>query len=510
MNKWTGRHQWWQLGYGFAFMTVALSLGLTLLLLPVLNRTPTALFFAAVMLSSWYRGFRAGIFATILSVLAVNYLLLPIPFKPSLALTDVLLLGIFGTVAVFTSWLNGKRIKAELALKRAKEELEIRVAERTKELQQINEQLQSSEERYRQLVELSPDAIFLQSGGQFIFVNSAAVKLYGVKTSSELLGQRVLDWVHPDYRAMVNERIQQLNEGKPVGLLEKKIIRFDGTAIDVEGIAVPFTYQNQPAAQVIIRDISLRKRAEEELHQALEKEREFSELKSRLVSTISHEYRTPLTVIQTSVELLEKYDSKLTEQRKTTHFQRIKSSIQYLTNLVSDVLFISKSEVGKLEFNPVVLNLEQCCQELVDQTRSSANSQTSISFTCNGDCTEAYLDETLLRQILTNLLSNAIKYSPQGSTVQFDLECTVSSTAQFRIQDYGIGIPAEDLPRLFESFHRGSNIGTISGTGLGFAIVKKCVDLHKGQITVESEVGVGTTVTVTLPLNPILLGQEKL
>jgi signal transduction histidine kinase len=109
------------------------------------------------------------------------------------------------------------------------------------------------------------------------------------------------------------------------------------------------------------------------------------------------------------------------------------------------------------------------------------------------------MDERLLRQIFTNLLSNAIKYSPVGSTVRFDLEC-VDGVAQFRIQDEGIGIPDADLSGLFESFYRASNVGTIPGTGLGLAIAKKCVDVHGGQITVESLVDVGTTFTVTLPL----------
>ncbi|NEQ25275.1 MAG: sensor histidine kinase, partial [Microcoleus sp. SIO2G3] len=184
-------------------------------------------------------------------------------------------------------------------------------------------------------------------------------------------------------------------------------------------------------------------------------------------------------------------------------------------------LFIGQAEADRLKFNPAPLNLEQFCQELVEEIRSTSQNQRRVEigtaapdsegslerttpgeliiFTSRGNCTNTCLDERLLRKSLTNLLSNAIKYSPQESTVRFVLECT-GSVAVLIIQDEGIGIPAEDLPKLFESFHRASNVGTIPGTGLGLAIVKKCVDLHGGQITVDTVLGIGTTFVVTLPL----------
>jgi PAS domain S-box-containing protein len=412
---------------------------------------------------------------------------------------------------------------AQEALKQARDELEIRVAERTEELQQANEQLllemrereqaqqdvRDREERYRQLVELSPDAMFIQCDGKFIFVNSATVKLFGAKSQDELINRPVLDTVHPDYLEIVSERIRQLREQqKPIEWREEKFLRLDGTVIDVEVAAAPFTYQEKPAAQVVVRDISdavaaatQRKKAEAELHKALEKERELSQFKSRFITTISHEYRTPLTIIQSSAELLEHYEHKWSSEKRLIHLQRILASTRHLTNLVNDVLFIGQAEMNKLEFNPAPLNLEQFCFGLVEELRSSIGNQTSITSNIRGNCTNAYLDEKLLRQILTNLLSNAIKYSPDGGTVRFDLECREDG-ATLRIQDSGIGIPAEDLSQLFESFHRAKNVGTIPGTGLGLAIVKKCVDLHEGQITVESEAGVGTTFTVTLPFSP--------
>ncbi|AFZ19434.1 hybrid sensor histidine kinase/response regulator [Allocoleopsis franciscana] len=401
-------------------------------------------------------------------------------------------------------------------LKRAKDELENRVIERTQELRQINAQLlkemqereqvqqrvHESEERYRHLVELSPDAIIINSGGQFVFINSVAVKLFGATSPSDLIGKPILDRVHPDYRQIVQEQIRQiLEQGKPVELMEQKFLSFDGTVIDVEVAAAPFIYQQQPAVQVVVRDIRTRKKAEEELRKMLEKERELSELKSRIITTISHEYRTPLTIILTSAEFLEKYSHKITEERRLLHLKRIQTSSKHLADLVSDVLFMGQAEADRLKFNPIVLNLEVFCREVLEEIRFSIDNQAVIIFVVKGNCTQACLDEKQLRQILINLLSNAIKYSPKGGTIQFNLECQ-ENVAVFRIQDEGIGIPTEDVSQLFESFHRASNVETIPGTGLGLAIVKKCVDSHQGKITVNSVVDGGTTFTVTLPLKP--------
>jgi len=267
--------------------------------------------------------------------------------------------------------------------------------------------------------------------------------------------------------------------------------------------------------QYLQGEIAERQRLEEELRNALAKEKELGELKSNIISVVSHEYRTPLTTILSSTELLEQYSHQWHDEKKQRHFQRIQTSVHRLTQLVNDVLLINKAEAGKLEFNPVPLNLLALCRELVEDLQLTAKTQHIISFDCQGSCSSAYLDDRLVRQLLTNLLSNAIKYSPEGGNIQFDLvfehdsaviETSAgalmrTSAVTFRIRDQGIGIPPEDQAQLFDAFYRSSNVGTISGTGLGLAIVKKCVDLHGGQIGVESEVGLGTTFTVIIPLN---------
>ncbi len=639
MSQWYGQKPW-QLRYALAVVTVGLSLLLTLLLRQILHTTPSLLFFAAVMFSSWYGGIGPGLLATVLSIFSISYFLLSPVFALSYALTDILLLGVFTLVALLTSWLNTARMQVEEKLRQSEqqfratfnqaavgiahvaengrwlrvnqklcdiigytseellersfqdithpedldadigyvrqvlaseiqtysmekryihkngslvwinltvslvrkedgepdyfisviedirerkqaeaeirqltENLERRVSDRTTELSIANEQLRGeirerqqaqeamreSEERYRQVVECCPEPIFIHTDGEIVLVNSAAVKLYGATSPEKLIGRRVIDLAHPDCREIVKEQMRQLTEeGKQTELSEQKLLRFDGTVIDVEVAAIPFTYQQRLAALVVARDISDRQLVMSELRKTLEKERELSEFQSRIITTLSHEYRTPLTTIQSSAELLENYSYKWTEEKKLTHLHRIQTSTKHMTNLVSDALLIGKAEANKLEFNPVPLDVEQFCRELLEEMDPDGMSQTSITFSSQGDSNDAYLDEKLLRQILTNLLSNAIKYSPQGGIVQFDLECR-DGVVRFSIQDEGIGIPAADQKRLFESFHRASNVGTLPGTGLGLSIVKKCVDLHGGQIAVESAVDVGTTFTVTLP-----------
>jgi PAS domain S-box-containing protein len=251
-------------------------------------------------------------------------------------------------------------------------------------------------------------------------------------------------------------------------------------------------------------DISDRKQLEQDLRQALEKEKELGELKSRFVSMTSHEFRTPLSTILSSSELLEHYRHKWTEDKQLLHLRRIQTAVKHMTHMLNDILIIGKAEAGKLEFKSALLDLAEFCDHLVEEVQLNASKTHAIAFTSKGDPSTGYFDEKLLRHILSNLLSNAIKYSPSGSTVNFTLTCE-NNRAVFEIQDQGIGIPQEDLPRMFESFHRATNVGNIQGTGLGLAIVKKCVDRHQGDIAVTSEIGTGTTFTVTLPLNNEIL-----
>lgn len=398
---------------------------------------------------------------------------------------------------------------AEAALQKAHNELEIRVEQRTAELKKINEQLVAEvSERQRTEVALEksfatnrallnaiPDWMFRISRDG-IFVNFKEAKnAHPPIPTKEFLGKNL-------YEVLPNEVAEPFMEGVNLALItgEMQIVEYqlllNNKLLDYEA-RIAVSAKNEVMA--IVRDITKRKQAEADIRKALQTEKELGELKSRFITMASHEFRTPLAAILSSSELIEHYSHKWSEDKKLNHLQRIQTSVKHMTKLLDDVLLIGKAEAGKLELKPSMINLLQFCRDLVEEIEVTTSAH-QINFCTQGKDTTAWLDEKLLRHILSNLLSNAIKYSPEGGIVNFDLFWE-EEVAIFRIQDCGIGIPLAEQAHIFNSFHRASNVGNISGTGLGLAIVKKSVDLHGGDISLESEFGVGTMFTVTLPLH---------
>ncbi|OUL18614.1 HAMP domain-containing sensor histidine kinase [Nostoc sp. 106C] len=235
-----------------------------------------------------------------------------------------------------------------------------------------------------------------------------------------------------------------------------------------------------------------------QLQTALKQERELKELKSRFVSMVSHEFRNPLNSISGFTRLLEQYD--LSQEQRADFFQRIQAAVSRMTTLMDDVLTLGKTEAALTTSNLVPLAIEPFCRKLIEEIKFSTSSSHNIDFDCEDNCITVYMDEGLLRHVLINLLSNAIKYSAPDTTVQIKLQCQPQAVI-FQVQDQGIGITPSDQKRLFEPFYRASNVGNIPGTGLGLAIVKQAVEWHGGTLTVTSEVNVGTTFTVTLPIS---------
>jgi signal transduction histidine kinase len=246
-------------------------------------------------------------------------------------------------------------------------------------------------------------------------------------------------------------------------------------------------------------EVRERQRSEDETLGILTAERELNELKSNLIATISHEFRTPLTIILTSTELLSRFDAQVEPERREAYLNRIRSATKRLNQLVEDVMTFSQAEAGILCLRVALLNVISLCQELIEEQLLIHERSHQFNYAHEGSEAEVCLDEVLLRHVLTNLLENAVKYSPQQSTVTVRSRCE-ENQAVFEIQDQGIGIPTTDRQRLFSPFFRASNVDTIPGTGIGLSIVKKCVELHQGSLTVESEVNVGTKFTVTLPI----------
>lgn len=238
--------------------------------------------------------------------------------------------------------------------------------------------------------------------------------------------------------------------------------------------------------------------AKRDLLKALNQEKELGELKTNFVNLVSHEFRTPLSVIVSAADILENYFDRLKSEQRAGHLQDIRHSAGQMTRLMEEVLLLGKVQAGKMTLKPEPLDLAGFCQRLVDEQLSATNRKCLITLEL-GEFSNAHGDEGLLRHIFSNLLSNAVKYSSAGGRIRFKA-IREAEHAVFEIRDHGIGIPLEDQPRLFEAFHRARNVGEIPGTGLGLVIVKRCVDLHGGQITVESEPRMGTTITVRLKL----------
>ncbi len=370
----------------------------------------------------------------------------------------------------------------------------------------VQEMLCQSEQKFRQLAENIQEIFWLKNifSNEIIYISPVYEQIWGRSCESLYTNPNSwIDAVHLEDKEYVLATID--NNHNNVYSHEYRIIQPDNSVrwIWERSFLVKNNFGEVYRRVGIAQDITDRKQAEE-TRLALEKEKEISELKSRFISIASHEFRTPLTSILLSCELLKKYSQELTDEKKERYFYQIKSAVTHLNQVVEDILVIGKAEAGKLNFDPAPLNLINFCLQIVEEQQFNAGDRYHINFVER--CFDAsktqdlpLMDEKLLRHILTNLLSNAIKYSPEGGNVQFELTCD-QQNARFRIQDQGIGIPQADQAKLFTSFFRCSNTEKISGNGIGLTIVKSAVELHGGQISVESEVGLGTTFTVILPL----------
>jgi PAS domain S-box-containing protein len=346
------------------------------------------------------------------------------------------------------------------------------------------------------LAETTDAVIFIIQGTQFCYVNSVAETVTGYK-KEELL-------IHPNFCQQLKlkkcDSVHKLCASSPPQYQEVKILTKSGEERWLDCSFGRLEFEGKQALLVTAIDITQRKQAEVEIRQALEQEKERGEQRACFVSMIPHKFRNCLNIVSLSTSLLRRHSQKWTEEKKLQYLHRIQTAVEQLSQSLDAVLLIGKAEAGKLTFEPRALDLEKFCRDLVAQLQLSDGSQHTFTFASLGDCLSACVDEKLLQPILTNLLSNASRYSSIGSTVDFTFSCRHGEVI-FQIKDEGIGIPIADQQHLFEPFYRGGNIGDISGTGLGLTVVKKLLDIHSGQIAVASEVGVGTTFTVTLPLS---------
>lgn len=271
-------------------------------------------------------------------------------------------------------------------------------------------------------------------------------------------------------------------------------IQLFGTAVDVRDMARGTIWT--------FVDVTQRRQAEEDIRRALAQQVELSELKNQFVSMTSHEFRTPLATILSSAQLLRYYSERLPAEEKLEMLGGIESAVARMTKMLDAVLMIGRADSGNLEFAPVPCKLNALCLALATEAARAANADGSAAQRLDTRFPpaemELMLDEKLLRHILGNLIGNAFKYSPADGRVCLEVFGDGGDIV-LTVADRGIGIPAEDMPRLFETFHRARNVRNISGTGLGLAIVKRAVELHGGTMEVESMVGEGTRFSVRLP-----------
>ncbi|NET32761.1 MAG: PAS domain S-box protein [Cyanothece sp. SIO1E1] len=367
----------------------------------------------------------------------------------------------------------------------------------------VEQALRQSEERFRSLIENALDIIMiLDPDGTVGYVSPSIEKVLGYAVM-DLAGKNIVEFIHPDDWIIARDRLTSITQHAELTRpIELRYRHHDQSWRILEAISQPFV-ESAITHRVMVnaRDITERKRLDE-IRLALEREKELNALKTRFFSMVSHEFRTPLSTALAAAQVLENsQDAWDDTAKRLRNLHRIQDSVRNMVQLLDDILTINRAETGKLAFTPKLLNLERYCHHFIDEMRLNAGAQHTLTFACQGTATPICLDEKLLRSILSNLLSNAIKYSPQGGDVQLTLQFH-SDTVQISVRDQGIGIPPEDQKHLFEPFHRGKNVRSTPGTGLGLVVVKKCVDLHQGTIHITSEVGMSTICLVTLPSYP--------
>ncbi len=400
-------------------------------------------------------------------------------------------------------------------------------AEAGRKLLSAEEAIGANEQRWRLLFEQSPLSIQIFSpNGQTRQFNQAWRDLFRL-SDEQGLSFNVLQ--APDLAASgATQLIRRAFDGEPVSVPPVLFpVNTDPPQQRwIGGVLYPVKDKAGKVLEVVVihHDITEMKRAEEAMQalnqtlenrvakrtteleaaqvglaRALEAERELGNLKSRFVSMVSHEFRTPLGVIMSAVELLQHYEDRLPAEQKAELLSDIRGATTAMAGLMEQVLLLGRVEAGKLGFRPVLVDLPVFAQKLAAETCAATRNRCPIVVECGPDLFGSQADETLLRHILSNLLSNAVKYSPPGSEILFRLE-RANDDALCLVKDHGIGIPEMDRPHLYEAFHRCENVGEIQGTGLGLVIVKRCVEMHSGHISFESETGQGTTFTVRLPL----------
>ena len=403
------------------------------------------------------------------------------------------------------------RMRASLSV----EMLHMREDRRTQELELRQVALEGaiqaaweSEERYRQLVEAAPDAIMVLIEGRWVYVNGAAVRLFGARTAEALLGRNALDFIHPDDRSFVERRTRQIEEGKATERAEIRALRMDGQVIHLEVTGIPILYNGRPADQTIVRDITEKRHGEEERRLAearlaeIARLQEMDRVKTRFINTLSHELRTPLTPIRIQLHILRNTDFAKSPERHRKTTEMLDRNVHRLGALVDELLEVARVQSGtlRLDRNPMELApvVAEALESFEDVARSGGvrlERELERGLVVEGDARR-------IGQVLFNLCGNALKFTPNGGAISVRIRRS-GGEAIVSVQDTGAGIRAEDVGRLFEPFSQVHDTmeKTNAGTGLGLYISRGIVEGHGGRIWCESPgPGKGSTFSFSIPL----------
>lgn len=378
-----------------------------------------------------------------------------------------------------------------------------RFQEEVTERQKIEVSLTKSEAWMRLIIQHIKDyAIFMLSpDGQILSWNSGGEKILGY-AEHEVIGQHICSFMQQEKDCEILSC--NLQDGRKRGMrLERELLLKRKSGVVFDGKLV-FSEVNAEDGELlgfacIIADISRQKQFEDNLVKALEKEKEMGRLRQNFISMVTHELRTPLTVINLAADIIKikGKDMSFDDQRK--HVDNISDSVHEMTSLLNQILQQGQLESGKLDLKPEPVEVVSTCNRIYQETREKRGADKRLHIECPNEELFIKADQRALDHILSNLLGNALKYSDGDKPVYLQIGHE-GNEAVMHIRDQGIGIPAEDIPKLFEPFQRGNNVTNIKGTGLGLTIVKQCVDMLKGNIDVQSAPNKGTTFTVKFPL----------
>ncbi len=362
-----------------------------------------------------------------------------------------------------------------------------------------------SEAKYRLISENMTDLVTQHDfEGKITFVSSSLEEWLGYSPLN-LPSNDPYFYFHPDdIEHIRTNAIEKLKAGEKSIIINYRLRHALGHYVWVESLT-KYVYDNASrmiAIQVSTRDITQRKKAEEDIRNALEKEKELRDLKSRFIVMASHEFRTPLATIQSSLDLLQLYSGQDTDadtSKTTKHFNRIRNEIKKVTDLMNDILVLGKLEGGNTRLKLEKTDLVDLVNELIEDSFSQGKDPRIPAFSYSGFPRSVFVDQQLMRHALSNLISNALKFSQGKPTPQILLNF-LKAKVQLSITDYGIGIPRNEKNRIFESFYRGSNTTEFQGTGLGLVISKEFVEMHRGKIWMTSVPGKKTVFTIELNL----------